>query len=231
MNALRLVLLAVPMAFGAFASVYHQPTGTTAALREPQDEVPSKSIVVYVSDFDLDVAARKEEKSPAPGSTATAPAAGQKKKETAFQQALRLNDSLGASLVKALEDAGYTAHRLRGWQPRPEKGVRIQGVFAQVDEEGRLRRARIGSESAPATLQLFVGVSNLARPDQKLYEIAGAIGGDNTFGPVITVSAYAPVAKFEMGKDPNEQELKELSAKMVTDLTALLKANPIAISQ
>jgi hypothetical protein len=163
--------------------------------------------------------------------TPTEQAAVQKKKETPFKQALRLNDSLGASLVKALEDAGYTAHRLRGWQPRPEKGVRIQGVFAQVDEEGRLRRALIGSESAPATLQLFVSVSNLARPDQKLYEIAGATGGDNKFGPVITVSPYAPAAKFEMEKDPNDQSLKELSAKIVVDLTALLKANPFATSE
>ena len=231
MNAIRLLVLGVPMALGAFAGLYHQPAGRTAASREPQDEASSKSTVVYVSDFDLDVAHPKEEKSPAPANPPAGQASGQKKKETAFQQALRLNDSLGASLVKALEDAGYTAHRLRGWQPRPETGVRIQGVFAQVDEEGRLRRARIGSESAPAILQLFVSVSNLARPDQKLYEIAGARGGDEQFGPVITVSAYAPVAKFEMEKDPNEQALKELSAKMVTDLTALLKANPIAISQ
>jgi len=65
MNALRLVLLTVPMALGALAGLFPQPAGRATVLREPQDEAPSKSIVVYVSDFDLDVAHPKEEKSPA----------------------------------------------------------------------------------------------------------------------------------------------------------------------
>jgi hypothetical protein len=83
----------------------------------------------------------------------------------------------------------------------------------------------------PPGLQLFFSVSNLARPDQEFYAISGPRSADNKFGPVITVSPYAPVAKLEVDREANDQALKELSTKIVADLTGLLQANPMATSQ
>jgi hypothetical protein len=231
MNVLRFVALAVSMSLGASAGLLHEPVKPSTLLLEPQNEAPSKSTVVYVNDFELEVVTPKEEKPPVRGSVPAATSSDQKKKETAAEQAKKLVDGLSSNLVTALESAGYTAHRLRPGEPRPEKGVRVQGVFAQVDEESRIRKAIIGSGLEPPGLQLFFCISNLARPDQEFYAIAGPKSADNKFGPVITVTPYAPVSKYEVDKEASDQALKILSAKMVADLTALLKANPMATSQ
>jgi hypothetical protein len=217
------------MTLGAFSSLHHESIQPAAARQEPP--APSKSTVVYVSDFELEVVPAKDEKPPVRGNTPATSAPEQKKKETAAEQAKRLVDGLATNLVKTLDNAGYTVHRLRPGDPRPESGVRIQGVFAQVDEESRIRKAIIGSGLEPPGLQLFFSVSNLARPDQQFYEVAGPKSADNKYGAVITVSPYAPVAKLEVDREANDQALKELSAKIAADLTGLLQANPMATSQ
>ena len=221
LGSISLAVLLISSAFVSPAAIGAGPAGT---LFEWQGGTPSKSTAVYVSDFDLDIWPGK----PISGSPATASTSGQKKKETPAEQANRLVESVSANLLSAFEKAGYTARRLRAGEPRPEKGLRIQGVFAQVDEQSRVRRALIGSGLEPARLQLFVSVSNLGSPDQKPYEIAEAKSADGRYGPVITVSPYAPVAKFEMDKDTGEQGLKDLGVKMVAGLTALLNANPMS---
>jgi hypothetical protein len=217
------------MTLGAFSSLHHESSQPAATGQETP--APSKSTVVYVTDFELEVVPAKDEKPPVRGSTPAPPAPDQKKKETPAEQAKRLVDGLALNLVKALENAGYTVYRLRLSDPRPESGVRIQGVFAQVDEQSRIRRAIIGSGLEPPGLQLFFSVSNLARPDQEFYAVSGPKSADNKFGPVITVSPYAPVAKFDVDREANDQALKDLSGKMVANLTELLKANPMAMSQ
>lgn len=227
MNKRGLIALTMLMALGGFVSRGREATKLGGTLLERQGETPSKSTVVYVGDFDLDIWTGK----PVAGPTGAAAIAEQKKKETPREQASRLVESVGASLARSLESAGYTARRLHAGEPRPEKGLRIQGVFAQVDEKNRVRRALIGSRAASGNLQLFVSVSNLERPDQQLYEIADAKSADNRYGPVITISPYAPVAKFEMDKDANEQELRDLGSKMVAGLTGLLNANPVSTSR
>jgi hypothetical protein len=217
------------MTLGAFSSLHHESIQSATGGQEPP--APSKSTVVYISDFELEVVPAKDEKPSVRASTPAQPATDLKKKETVAEQAKRLVDGLASNLVTALEGAGYTVHRLHPGDPRPESGVRIQGVFAQVDEQSRIRKAIIGSGLEPPGLQLFFSISNLARPDQEFYAISGPKSPDNKFGPVITVSPYAPVAKLDVNRDANDQALKDLSAKMVADLTGLLQSNPMATSQ
>jgi hypothetical protein len=230
MKVMTLAALAVSMSLGLFARWHPDTVKPGRALQDPQNESTSKSTVVYVSDFELEVAPQKDEKPSARGNTTAASGPDEKKKETAAEQAKRLVDGLASNLASALENAGYTVHRLRPGDPRPETGVRIQGVFTQVDEQSRLRKAIIGSGLEPAGLQVFFCVGNLARPDQEFYEITGPKSADNKFGPIITVSPYAPVAKFDVDREANDLALKDLSAKMVADLMELLKANPMATS-
>jgi len=231
MKVIGIVALAVSMTLGAFGRLPHETLEPGIALQDPQPDSQSKSTVVYIGDFELDVAPAKDEKNPARANTPAASSPDPRKNETAAEQAKRLVDGLSSSLVTALERAGYTVHRLRPGDPRPEAGVRIQGVFAQLDEQSRLRKAIIGSGLESTGLQLFFCVSNLARPDQQFYEIAGPKSADNKFGPVITISAYVPVAKLEVDREANDQALRELSARMVAELSGLLKANPMATSQ
>jgi hypothetical protein len=47
---------------------------------------------------------------------------------------------------------------------------------------------------------------------------------------VITLSPYVPLAKFDLDKDAPEEAFQKTAARIVSDLTALLNANPAAAS-
>jgi hypothetical protein len=212
-----------------------EDTKRAAAAQQPAADVSAaKSKIVYVSDFELDVlnVNGKEEKS-APASTPAAPApqGDAKKEEVAAEQASKLVELMSITLVKELEKAGYTAQRLKPGESRPAEGIGVRGVFAEPDEQNRLRRAVIGNAvvSVGGKMALFVGVSNLARPDQALYAVADPKGGDKA-GPVITVSSYSPVAKFQLDKNATEKAVKDTASTIAADLTLLLNANVAAIT-
>ena len=194
---------------------------------------PDKSKIVYVSDFELDAvnADGKLEKSVPAIPPSTAPQLDPKREQGPVEQAGRLVDFMSTTLVKELEKAGYTAHRLRPGETRPTDGIRISGIFGEPDEQNRLRRAVIGTITGDGKMSLFVGIGNLARPDQALYEGADPTSSENKAGTVITVSAYAPVAKFEIEKNTTEKAVKDTAEGIVADLTALLTANVVALTQ
>jgi hypothetical protein len=192
--------------------------------------------IVYVSDFELDSVAARDDKSAQTNSASTAtpgsPDNATKKEEGPAEQARRMVDLLSVTVVKELVRAGYTAERLRDGQAVPAQGVAIRGIFAESDPQNRLRRAVIGQGAIGAKMELFVGVSNLSRPPQKLYEPADSTNSDSSkVGALITVSSYAPVAKFEVEKNTTEKAIRDTASAIVTDLTALLNANLAALDQ
>jgi hypothetical protein len=105
---------------------------------------------------------------------------------------------------------------------RPSKGVLIRGIFAEYDDMNRLRRAILGSASASPKFALYVGIFNLSRPDQPLYEPAAVQSPDNRYGPIITLNNYIPLAKYELDKNPTQEDVRRVCSRMVRDLTNLL---------
>lgn len=145
-------------------------------------------------------------------------------------QAAKLVDLASTTLVKVLEQEGYSARRLRNGASPPDSGVVLHGVFAQVDANSGLRRAVIGGLATDAKMQLFVGIGNLARPEQPVYAVVSPQPADN-IGPLISVSVYAPVGRYELDRDPSEELLKRTAISIAGDLTRLLNANPLALQQ
>jgi len=143
-------------------------------------------------------------------------------------QAVKLVDLASTTLVKILEQEGYSARRLPYSASAPDSGVVLRGVFAQVDENSGLRRAVIGGLATDAKMQLFVGVGNLARPEQPVYAVLSPQTADN-IGPLISVSVYAPVGRYELDREPSEELLKRTATSIASDLTRLLNANPLAL--
>jgi Domain of unknown function (DUF4410) len=148
-----------------------------------------------------------------------------------MDRANELINLLAENVVSALQTAGYPACRLRLSQPRPEKGLLIRGVFAEPDEKNRVRRLFFGGPATSPRMLLYVGVNNLERPEQPLYEFANPPAPDSRYGPVITVTSYSPAARFELGKNPSDEEVKKIAAQIAADLTALLYANPLLAAQ
>ncbi len=221
----------------------------------------TESKIVYVSDFELDVVRRRAEKNSSRGAavetapeeaSGAAPAAASassnatpassssktsrspasaKPDDTASERANALVTAMSENLLRTLGKAGYTVHRLRPGEALPQAGLRIRGVFAEPDEGNRIRRLLVGSDSTAPKMLLYVGVADLARPEQPLYELAKPPSNDGKHGPVITVTSYSPVARFEMDKNPSDEDIKKVVADIVADLSALLHANHTLASQ
>jgi Domain of unknown function (DUF4410) len=179
-----------------------------------------------VSDFEIDVVAPQPR-----GRTATPQAGGEKQDDDPRTLANRLVELMSTKLVAALRKAGYTAVRMHEGDERPDSGVRIRGLFAEVDNENQWRRAVIRSAGDSGKMQVLVSVGNLAKPDQAMYEIANVPGNENKPGAVITLSPYVPLTRFELSKDANEDVFKGIAPRIVSNLTALLNANPAAMTQ
>jgi hypothetical protein len=109
--------------------------------------------------------------------------------------------------------------------------MRIRGVFAEADEQNRARRLLVGGEPVGGNLILYVGVNNLKNPEQRLYELADPPANDPRHGPVITVTSYAPAARYELSRDPSGGELQKISRQIAADLSALVNANRLTLAQ
>lgn len=206
-----------------------------------------ESRTVYVSDFDLELPTGRDAKSspapvaPQPVSQPEAKSEAKpiaktdskpelRKEETPAERAARFTEFVSTALISELERAGYVARRLLPGETRPEDGLRISGVFAEPDEQNRLRRAVIGGGPSVGQMALFVSIGNLARPDQALYVVVDPKTASNNVGPVITVSAYAPVARFEMSKNVSEKAVRDAATSIVTNLTLLLRTNVASLT-
>jgi Domain of unknown function (DUF4410) len=237
-NCARKLTCAVALlAFAAF--------GTNAQSMTASD-VNVHSVPVYVDDFELPALgenpgpAARSQSSAVPGKkldTNTAPAGTLAAKSAAIllgtdspnAQARRLVDFFNATLVGMLQKNSYNARRQQG--SRPENGVMIRGVFAEVDPLNQVRKAILGSASTNTKYTVYVGIFNLARTGQPLYQLADVQSPDYRFGPVISLNNYIPMAKYELDKNPTEDDVGKICAQIVGSLTELLRANPTAFTK
>lgn len=208
--------------------------GVPPAAATPQSsDFAAKSVPILVSDFELFSV-------PPPPNLPRMPAAqpNQQKPnlpppsdgaEIPSLQARRLMDFFATTMVETLQKNGYTARQARG--ATLPKGALLRGVFAEPDEKNRIRRTLLGGTSVNARFFLYVGIFNLARPDQPLYQLAAEQPGGNQFGPVITLNNYIPLAKYELDKNPTEEDVRKICAQIAASLTAVLSANGNAFAQ
>jgi hypothetical protein len=208
------------------------PTLVTPAAAQ---DVSAPSIPVQLSDFELFSSAT----SPSPDPTAAeaakkippkdAPPAVFELSDIPSIQARRLMDFFALTLLQSFQKAGYNATRQQA-NAVSSSGILLRGVFAEADGRNRIRRAILGGGAPGAKLLLYVGTFNLARPDQPLYQPAVMQNSDARYGPIITLNNYIPLVKFEMSKNPTEDEVRKICTQIVQNLTTLLQTNPAAFA-
>lgn len=145
-------------------------------------------------------------------------------------QAARLIDLTSRTLVKVLEQQGYTVRRMRGITTQPDRGIIIRGVYAQLDETKTLRRTVIGGAVTNPNMLIYVGIGNLSKPEQTMYTVVAPPTADNV-GPAISLSVYAPIGRYEVEREPSEESVKLFANGVAADLTRLLNANSLALQQ
>jgi hypothetical protein len=75
---------------------------------------------------------------------------------------------------------------------------------------------------------LYVATYNLARPDQPLYLLAPVQDHDQRYGPIISMNSYVPMEKYELSKDPTEEDVRNICGQIVSNLVQLIKRNVVA---
>ena len=176
----------------------------------------TKDMTIYVSDFDLDAENVQTDQ----GGVIAQRRPGiferpQKKEQHDPQaQAAKLVDTLSTSIVSDLQKAGYKAQRLAATDPKPATGAWVHGVFTQVDEGNRRQRAIIGFGAGNVSMDLYVTLSNLAKPEQPLYQSAETGTSASKPGAVITMNPYVAAAKFVMEKNAPEKTVKKTAGEI-----------------
>ena len=190
--------------------------GTTAQIASAgQSDERTRGVAVYVTDFELSVA-------PAAALDPASPPNADKQKDLQLRSR-QLQDNFAETLVETFRKNGYSSSRN---ERPPGEGILLEGVFAESDQKNRIRRAQLGSGSPVTKLTLYVGAFDQKSVSQPLYVEAPVQDPDPNYGPVITLNAYIPMAKYEIDKDMAEENIRRICGQIAADMTALLQRNP-----
>jgi hypothetical protein len=179
---------------------------------------PERSQRIYVTDFELDSTAAIADASAAP------PVSASPKADASAVRAQHLVKLMSDNLLKDFAKAGYTTKLLHPTDPRPDDGFLITGIFAQVGEDNRLRRAVIGSSQNAETLQLYIAAKDLAHFTPPLYTADPADANSAKPGAVIEVNPNADAVKYSIEADITDKDIKQTAQRISADLVKRINA-------
>jgi hypothetical protein len=174
--------------------------------------------MVYVMDFELNAsdihsgAGLLSSQHEGPLRTALSELRGH---ENPAARSKELVELMSKSLLKELRKRNLTASRLGASEAMPVDGLLVRGVFVNVEEGNRLRRAVIGFGSGASGLQVVVSVDDLEQGSLKpLYELDTRAGSGKMPGAVITLNPYVAAAKFVFSGRDLDRNIKKTASKI-----------------
>jgi hypothetical protein len=223
-SRLLLYRLLCPAILALAASTVLGQEGSTEPSKQRPFVFSPANTVIYVSDFELDSENFQADQS--------MPRAHQRphvingplrQSRDPATEAQNLVNLMAADIVQDLTKAGYKAQRLAATDVRPSEGVWVHGVFTQLSEGNRLRRAVIGFGTGQAKMDLYVTMNDLSQPDQPLYTAATTEESGKKPGAAITMNPYVAAAKFVMEKNAPEKTIKKTASDISKEIIAHLK--------
>ncbi|QXP86067.1 DUF4410 domain-containing protein [Methylococcus sp. Mc7] len=136
-------------------------------------------------------------------------------------QAREIVDTMAAALVKSLSDKGLPAQRIASTTGAlPRDGWLVQGMFTEVDEGSRLKRAVIGFGAGATSMDVQVGVSDLAGKDPRQpFIVFGTVKDPGKMpGAVVTMNPYVAAAKFMMEKNATGKDIEKTAEQIVDEI-------------
>jgi hypothetical protein len=199
------------------------------------DSVPfaTPAPVVYVSNFDLDVANIAPDSGPGQrvrrlrGLLPDGPTPlGQDKNPQ--EHAAHIVNEMADALTEDLKKAGVDARRVAPGQPLPTAGWQVRGVFLSVDDGNRLRRAMVGLGAGQNDIQVAVSCDSLSAADlPPLYQAVEEADSKSLPGAAIKLNPYVIAAKFVVaGGDENKtirKTAQEIADAVIVKLHAAVK--------
>ena len=168
---LPLCALLFPAILAVAATSAPGQEGSTEPDKQPPFVFSPASMIIYVSDFELDSENFQPDQSPGAQRPHILNGPLRQSKDPA-SEARKLVNLMATDIVQDLTKAGYKAQRLTSTDLRPAEGVWVHGVFTEISEGNRMQRAVIGFGAGQAKMDLFVTMNDLSRPDKPLYTSA-----------------------------------------------------------
>jgi predicted RNA-binding protein with PIN domain len=137
------------------------------------------------------------------------------------EQAKKIVDAMSQSLVDDLNDRGFIARRLPGSPAAlPRKGWLVQGVFTEVDEGNRIKRAVIGFGRGATRMEVQVAVSDLSSQNPKNpFIVFGTVKKPKKMpGAAVTLNPYVAAAKFVMEKNATEKDIRKTAEQIADEI-------------
>lgn len=192
----------------------------------------SKPQMIYVADFDIDVADIREDdgilkdRGRLRGGRILGGQGPLQRHQDAETTAAGLVDLLADSLTGELTKRNLPATRVDAVHSLPRKGWIVRGQFVQVDEGNRVRRAVVGFGSGATDMQIEVEVSDLASYPEEPFLVMGThTGSGRKPGAVVTLNPYVAAAKFVLSGNASEKDVKNAASEIASELTGYMKSN------
>ncbi len=196
-----------------------------------QDYAPAvvaKPAMVYVADFELGAQTIKPEEGPLTGSRIRGITDNLRGKPgDPAARARQIVNLMADSLVNQLTKAGFKACRVQGSMPVSTQGWLVRGLFTEVDEGNRVRRAMIGFGEGQTDIQVITVVDDLSQGTPKpLYQVATDATSGSTPGaaPTLVLGPYGAAARFVMAGKDLEKNVKQTAAQIAQRMAKRVQA-------
>jgi hypothetical protein len=138
------------------------------------------------------------------------------------QQVSKIVAEMNKSLISKLKDKGYTAQHLElsGAESLPQSGWLLQGVFTEVDEGNRLKRATIGFGQGATQMDVQVTINDLASANPKeSFIVFGTVTDPKKIpGAIVTMNPYVAAAKFVLEKNATDKDIQKTAEQIVNEI-------------
>jgi hypothetical protein len=184
--------------------------------------------IVYVSDFDLDVANVTPDSGPGQRARhlrGLLPSGPGLLGHDANPQdhAKDIVNQMAEALTADLQKGGVDARRSVSGQPLPAKGWQVRGVFLSVDDGNRLRRAMVGFGAGQNDIQVAVSCDSLGAADlPPLYQAVEEADSKGKPGAAIKLNPYVIAAKFVMASGDEKKTIKKTAQEIADSVIAKL---------
>jgi hypothetical protein len=201
----------------------HQAKVTAVPSVDPAPK--TRPTVVYVTDFDLEFPQGSQTQNASP--LRQGPLARLRERLQGGDPVTKAHAMVGlmsASITDDLIDDGVPARRLEAGDPKPTSGWLVRGVVTELDEGNQLRRAMVGFGAGESELQLWVGVTDLARnPDAPFYTLDASDASGKMPGAMVKFNPYVAAAKFIMSRHASERDVKNTASAIAKAIAEQVK--------
>ncbi|HEY4803469.1 MAG TPA: DUF4410 domain-containing protein [Paraburkholderia sp.] len=186
--------------------------------------------LVYVTDFELDSGAVKQDTNPVENARQHAGGLLPRpllRHRDPQQKADEIVTKMADALVNDLRAKGLDARRVANGAPLPPQGWLVRGVFLSVDEGNSMRRAVVGFGSGASQIELAVAVDDLAtQAPQPLYQVIDSESSHSKpgAGAAIALNPYVAAAKFVLSRADDRKNVDRAAAEVADAVAARVRA-------